>query len=477
MNSPQDSHPITRRRFIGTSLDAAAFMPAFKVSGAEPHSLLAPKAPMLPPKAKSIILIVTQGGMSQMDTFDPKPELDKHDGKKLTPEILPGIGEVKTFFGGKDGSPLMRSPYKFGKHGQCGMDVSELFPHIAARVDDMCFVRSLTCDSNSHTPALFQMNTGTIQQGFPSLGSWLLHGLGSENPDLPGFCVMVQKNALVNGGPANWGAGFLGATYQGTYLRSGTTPILHLEAPADFPPAAQQGSMELLRALNREHLRGREDDVNLSARLASYDLALRMQARMPEAVDLARENEETRKLYGLDDPDTEDTGRKCLLARRLVERGVRVVQVYSGSSQCGGAWDAHSGLKDGHRKCAKWIDRPISGLLQDLKRTGLLSQTLVLGLSEFGRMPISQGGTGRDHNPGAQTIWLAGAGIKPGTLAGATDPLGYRAVESPYHMRDLHATLLRLMGLDDMRLTFYFNGRNYRLTENGGQLIQQALAG
>ncbi len=476
MNFPQDSHPITRRRFIGTSLAAAAFMPAFKVSGAEPHSLLAPKAPMLPPKAKSIILIVTQGGMSQMDTFDPKPELDKNDGKKLTPDFLPGIGEVKTFFGGKDGSPLMRSPYKFGKHGQCGMDVSELFPHIAARVDDMCFVRSLTCDSNSHTPALFQMNTGTIQQGFPSLGSWLLHGLGSENPDLPGFCVMVQKNALVNGGPANWGAGFLGATYQGTYLRSGTTPILHLEAPADFPPPAQQGSMELLRALNREHLRGREDDANLSARMASYDLALRMQARMPEAVDLARESEETRTLYGLDDPDTEDTGRKCLLARRLVERGVRVVQVYSGSSQCGGAWDAHSGLKDGHRKCAKWIDRPISGLLQDLKRTGLLSQTLVVGLSEFGRMPISQGGTGRDHNPGAQTIWLAGAGIKPGTLVGATDPLGYRAVESPHHMRDLHATLLRLMGLDDMRLTFYFNGRNYRLTENGGQLIQQALA-
>jgi hypothetical protein len=475
MNSTQCTRPVTRRQFIGTTLAAAAFMPSFTASGAEPQALLAPKAPMLPPKAKSIILIVTQGGMSQMDTFDPKPELDKHDGKRLTPEILPGIGEVKTFFGGKDGSPLMRSPYKFAKHGQCGMDVSELFPRIAERVDDMCFVRSLTCDSNSHTPALFQMNTGTIQQGFPSLGAWLLYGLGSENPDLPGFCVMVQKNALVNGGPANWGAGFLGATYQGTYLRSGTTPILHLEAPADFPPAAQQGSMNFLRTLNHEHLRRRADDSNLSARLASYDLALRMQARMPEAVDLARESEETRKLYGLDDPDTEDTGRKCLLARRLVERGVRVVQIYSGSSQCGGAWDAHSGLKDGHRKCAKWIDRPVAGLLQDLKRSGLLSQTLVVGLSEFGRMPISQGGTGRDHNPGAQTIWLAGAGIKPGTTVGATDPLGYRAVESPYHMRDLHATILRLMGLDDFRLTFYFNGRNYRLTENGGQLIEQAL--
>ena len=468
---------ISRRRFIATTVAAGTLMPTFRVAaGAEPGRLLAPKTPMVPPKAKSIVLIVTQGGMSQMDTFDPKPELDRYDGKKLTPEILPGIGEVRTFFGGKDGSPLMRSPYKFARYGQCGMDVSELFPHIATRVDDLCFVRSLTCDSNSHTPALFQMNTGTIQQGFPSIGSWLLYGLGSENPDLPGFCVMVQKNSLVNGGPANWGAGFLGATFQGTYLRSGTTPILHLEAPEDFPPAAQRGSLEFLRTLNRTHLRGREDDSNLAARMASYDLALRMQARMPEAVDISRESEETRKLYGLDDPDTEDTGRKCLLARRLVERGVRVVQIYSGSSQCGGAWDAHSGLKDGHRKCAKWIDRPIAGLIHDLKRTGLLSQTLVVGLSEFGRMPISQGGTGRDHNPGAQTIWMAGAGIKPGTLVGGTDPLGYRAIESPYHMRDLHATILRLMGLDDMRLTFYFNGRNHRLTENGGELIREALA-
>src|SRR6478609_4408708 len=238
---------ISRRKFIGTSLAAAALMPSITWAGEEPHLLLSPKAPMLPPKAKSLILIVTQGGMSQMDTFDPKPELDRNDGKKLTPEILPGIGEVKTFFGGKDGSPLMRSPYKFTKRGECGMDVSELFPELGGCVDDMCFVRSLTCDSNSHTPALFQMNTGSVQQGFPSLGAWLLYGLGSENPDLPGFCVMVQKNALVNGGPANWGAGYLSATYQGTYLRSGTTPILHLDPPADFPRGAQEGSLEFLR--------------------------------------------------------------------------------------------------------------------------------------------------------------------------------------------------------------------------------------
>src|SRR4051812_37946764 len=465
---------VSRRAVLGGGL--AALAASWAARGDEPASLLRPKSPMLPPRATSLIVLVTQGGMSQMDTFDPKPALDRYHGKRLTPEILPGVGEVRTFFGGKDGSPLLRSPYKFAKRGQCGRDVSELFPHLGACVDDMCFVRSLTCDSNSHTPALFQMNTGSIQQGFPSLGAWLLYGLGSENRDLPGFCVMVQKDSLVNGGPANWGAGFLSATYQGTYLRSGTTPILHLSPPSDLPREAQRNSVDLLQQLNRAHLKGREDETSLAARMDAYDLALRMQDRMPEAVDVSKESEETRKLYGLDHADTEDTGRKCLLARRLVERGVRVVQIYSGSSQCGGAWDAHSGLDQGHRKCAKSIDRPFAGLLEDLKRTGLFDQTLVVGLSEFGRMPISQGGTGRDHNPGCQTMWLAGAGIKPGTVVGATDEVGYRAVEDVYHMHDLHATILHLMGLDDMRLTAYFNGRDMRLTDNGGQLIRQALA-
>jgi hypothetical protein len=468
------SFQISRRAALSAGLAAVAS--AWVARGDEPVSLLAPKVPMFAPKAKSLIVIVTQGGMSQMDTFDPKPALDRWNGKKLTPDLLPGIGEVRTFFGGKDGSPLLRSPYKFSKRGQCGMDVSELFPHLGGCVDDMCFVRSLTCDSNSHTPALFQMNTGSVQQGFPSLGAWLLYGLGSENADLPGFCVMVQKNSLVNGGPANWGAGYLSATYQGTYLRSGTSPILYLNAPEDFPPAAQQQSVDLLQQFNAAHLRGREEETALSARMAAYDLALRMQAKMPQAVDISSEADSTRQLYGLDYPETQDIGRKCLLARRLVERGVRMVQIYSGSSQCGGAWDAHSDLIHGHRKCARSIDRPIAGLLQDLKRTGLLSQTLVVGLSEFGRMPISQGGTGRDHNPGCQTMWLAGAGIRPGTRIGATDEIGLRAVESPYHMRDLHATILHLMGLNDHRLTYYFNGRNMRLTDNGGNLIREALA-
>jgi hypothetical protein len=467
---------MNRREFLQASVGGAVLGAGRAWADEDPSRALAPRPPMFPAKAKSLILLVTQGGMSQMDTFDPKPDLDKHHGKKLTPEIVKGIGEVKTFFGGKDGSPLMRSPYKFRKRGESGMPVSEILPNLGGCVDDLAFIRSLSCDSNSHTPALFQMNTGFIQQGYPSLGSWLLYGLGSENPDLPGFCVMVQENALVNGGPANWSAGFLSATYQGTYLRSGTTPILHLDPPADFPPDAQRRSLDLLKTLNEGHLKGREDESALPARIAAYDLALRMQAVMPGVADLSQESEETRKLYGLDQKDTLDTGRKCLLARRLVERGVRVVQIYSGSSQCGGAWDAHAGLDAGHRKCAGWIDRPFAGLLQDLKRTGLLSQTLVVGLSEFGRMPISQGGTGRDHNPACQTVWLAGAGIRTGTVVGATDEVGFRAVEAPFHMRDLHATILHLMGLDDMRLTYYFNGRNHRLTENGGRVINAALA-
>ncbi len=467
---------LSRRDFLQASAGGALLGTANAWADEDPSRLLAPRPPMFPAKAKSIIVLVTQGGMSQMDTFDPKPDLDRYHGKKLTPEIVKGIGEVRTFFGGKDGSPLLRSPYKFQRRGECGMPVSEILPQLGGCVDDMAFLRSITCDSNSHTPALFQMNTGFIQQGYPSLGSWLLYGLGSENPDLPGFCVMVQANALVNGGPANWSAGFLSATYQGTYLRSGMTPILHLDPPADFPADAQRKSLDLLRTLNGGHLKGREDEAALPARMASYDLALRMQATMPGVADLSLETEETRKLYGLDAKETEDTGRKCLLARRLVERGVRVVQIYSGSSQCGGAWDAHSGLDEGHRKCAGWIDRPFAGLLKDLKRSGLLSQTLVVGISEFGRMPISQGGSGRDHNPACQTVWMAGAGIKGGTVVGATDEVGYRAVESPFHMRDLHATILHLMGLDDHRLTFYFNGRNHRLTENGGQLIKAALA-
>lgn len=468
----------TRRDFLRAGAGAAALAAGAGAQEEARSALypLAPRPPMFPPKAKAVILLVHQGGLSQVDSFDPKPELARHHGKKLTGEIVKGADMVKTYFGG-DSAPLMKSPFAFRKHGQCGKEVSEIFPHLASCVDDVCFVHSLYNDINNHAPAMFQFNTGQIRQGYPSIGAWVTYGLGSENQDLPGYIVMTEKNSLTLGGPGNWGAGFLPAAYQGTLLRSGPTPILDLNPPPDLPAEAQRGSLELLRELNREHLERRGEDTNLEARVAAYELAFRMQAKTPEVVDLSREPRETLDLYGVTNKDTEDLGRKCLLARRLVERGVRFVQIYSGSYAGGAdAWDAHGNLAANHRKYALACDRPFAALLKDLKRTGLLSQTLVACASEFGRMPISQGNGGRDHNPGVQTCWLAGAGVRAGTSVGASDEVGYKAAVDACHFRDFHATILHLLGLDDMKLTYYFNGRHQRLTENGGRVIRKALA-
>ena len=471
----------SRREFLrtGAALGGLAMAPPLLAQEPwpikpNPANPLAPRLPMFAPKAKSVIFVLIHGGLSQMDSFDPKPELDRHHGKKLTGELLPGV-QVMTYNGG-NAAPLLRSPFKFRKHGQSGIEVSELFPGIADHVDELCFVRSIYGDFNNHCPALYQLNTGMGPQGYPSMGAWITYALGSDNSDLPGFIVMTECNAFPIGGPSNWGSGFLPAAYQGTMVRTGGTPILDLKPPADLAGEDQRASLDLLGRLNRDHLKERRGDTELEARMASYELAFRMQAKTPEVVDLSREPEETRKLYGLDVKETEDLGSKCLLARRLVERGVRFVQVYSGAYQCGTDWDAHGDVAGNHRDRARRADRPIAALLKDLKRTGLLSQTLVVFASEFGRMPISQGSNGRDHNPGVQTIWLAGPGVKGGTVIGASDPVGFKAAEEPHHVRDLHATMLHLLGLDDMRLTYYFNGRHQRLTENGGQLIRKALA-
>jgi hypothetical protein len=467
---------IDRRQFLKSGLLAAAAGTSL-LAQEERSTLhpLRPRAPMVPARAKAMIFLVHQGALSQMDSFDPKPELDRHHGKRLTGEILRGVGEVKTYFGG-DSAPLMRSPFRFRKYGERGMPVSELFPHLGTCVDDMTFLHSIWNDINNHAPAMFQLNTGQTNPGWPSIGAWVTYALGTENQDLPGFVVMTEKNSLTLGGPANWGSGFLPAAYQGTFLRSGDTPILDLTAPADLPPAAQRASLDLLGKMNADHRRDRPGDGELDARMAAYELAFRMQAKTPQAVDVSSEPQETRDLYGVGVKETDDLGRKCLLARRLVERGVRFVQIYSGSYKCGDAWDAHGGLAASHLKAAEACDRPFAALLQDLKRTGLLSQTVVVCASEFGRMPISQGGDGRDHNPGVQTAWMCGAGVKAGGSVGASDEIGYRAAEEPHHFRDLHATLLHLLGLSDMNLTYYFNGRHQRLTENGGQVIQGALA-
>lgn len=472
----------TRRDFLRTGAALTGMAAASRWAQADqdgairpdPMNPLAPRAPMFPAKAKSVIFIFIHGGLSQMDSFDPKPELDRHHGKKLTGEILPGV-KVMTY-GGGNGSPLMRSPYRFRNHGQCGMEVSEIFPFIAGHVDDLCFIRSIYGDFNNHAPANYQMNTGYGPQGYPSLGAWVTYALGSRNPDLPGYIVMTDCNAFPIGGPSNWGSGFLPAAFQGTMVRTGGTPILDLKPPADLPPEDQRASLALLRKLNDRHLQERKGDTNLQARMASYELAFRMQEKTPGVVDLSRESGKTREMYGLNEKYTRDLGSKCLMARRLIENGVRFVQVYSGSYQCGTDWDSHGNLKSNHRDRAYRTDRPVAALLADLKRTGLLSETLVVFASEFGRMPISQGSGGRDHNPGVQTMWLAGAGVKKGTVIGASDPIGFKAAEKPFHVRDLHATILQLLGLDDLKLTYYFNGRNQRLTNNGGTLIGEALA-
>jgi hypothetical protein len=436
---------------------------------------LAPRQPMFPGKAKSVIFLFMYGGPSQVDTFDPKPGLIKYNGKNMTTDIVKGLGEVKTF-GGDSHAPLMCSPYKFSKYGQSGIEVSEIFPHVGSCVDDITFIRSIYGDSNNHAPALFEMNTGSIQQGYPSVGSWVTYGLGTENQDLPAYVVMTDHRGGPIGGAPNWSSGFMPASFQGTIFRSSGTPILDLSPGADISPAEQRASLDLLGKLNTEHAHLNPGDSELEARIAAYELAYRMQAHAPEVVDISQESEETKQLYGLDNEDTEKFGRKCLLARRLVERGVRFVQLYSGGGHGDDTWDAHGDIVGNHGKHARNTDKPIAGLLNDLKRRGLLDSTLVVWAGEFGRMPISQGGKGRDHNPGVQTVWMAGGGVKGGNVVGSSDEVGYKAADSPYHIRDLHATILHCMGINHVSLTYLYNGRFQRLTGTAGELIDKALA-
>ncbi len=435
---------------------------------------LAPKAPHFKPRAKNVIFLFMYGGPSQVDTFDPKPELVKYHGKKLG-EALQGVGDLKTF-GGEGGAPLMQSPFHFRKYGQSGIEVSEIFPHVGEQVDDLCFIRSIYGESNNHAPALFQMNTGSILQGHPSVGSWVTYGLGSENQNLPAYVVMTDHRGGPIGGAPNWSSGFMPATYQGTVFRSTGAPILDLSPGEGVSPAAQRSSLDLLGTLNAEHALAHPGDSELEARIAAYELAYRMQMHAPEVVDFSKETAETKKLYGMDNPETEKFGRKCLQARRLIERGVRFVQVYSGGGHGDDTWDAHGDIVGNHGAHARSTDQPIAGLLMDLKRRGLLKDTLVVWAGEFGRLPISQGGRGRDHNPGVQTVWMAGGGVKGGTVIGESDEVGLKAARDPYHIRDFHATLLHALGLNDMALTYLYNGRYQRLTENGGTVIQSVFA-
>jgi len=371
--------------------------------------------------------------------------------------------------------PLMPSPFTFKKCGQSGIDVADLFPHLGRHVDEMAFLRSVYGRSNDHVQGTYEMQTGQINLGFPSVGSWVTYGLGSAASSLPAYVVMTDARGGPLGGPNDWGAGYIPAAYQGTLFRSTGDPIVDLKPPAGVTPDDQRARLDALAKLNELDMEKFPGNSELAARISSYELAYRMQGCAPGAVDVANESEATRKLYGLDDKVSEPFGRQCLMARRLVERGVRFVQIFAGGvgNQNTDTWDAHDDIKTNHTQHAAETDRPMAGLLTDLKARGLLDTTLVIMHSEFGRMPISQRGVGRDHNPGAQTVLLAGARIKGGQVIGSTDEFGYKAMEQPISYHDLHATLLHLLGLDHTKLTYRFNGRDMRLTDVYGTLIPQ----
>jgi hypothetical protein len=434
-------------------------------AGPAPANPLAAKPPHFKPRATSIIFLFMVGGPSHVDLFDPKPELTKHHGQPLPASFGKPVSQFT-----KGDTPLLASTRRFRKHGRSGLEVSDLLPHLAGCVDDIAVLRSCWCTSTVHAPAMYELHTGRTAMGFPSLGSWVTYGLGSVSDNLPAYCVMLQPEGTPEGGAPCWGAGFLPAVYQGTPLRKGPSPILNLKPPAGVSREQQRRTFDLLRRMDEADLD--PDDAELSARIASYELAFRMQRHAPEAVDLARETVATRSAYGLNDARTADFGTRCLLARRLVERGVRFVQLYSGGGPLIAQWDAHDDLNANHEKMCGHVDRPIAALLRDLKQRGLLESTLVVWASEFGRTPMSQGGRGRDHNPYGYTMWLAGGGVKGGQAIGATDEFGLRAVKDRISVNDFHATILHLLGLDHVRLTFLHSGRDERLTDVGGRVIE-----
>jgi hypothetical protein len=431
-----------------------------------------PKTPHFKPRAKSVISLFMSGGVSHVDTFDYKPELIKYHGKPLE-----GHGEVIVRQGNP--GPLMKSPYEFKQYGQSGKWVSDLFPHVGAISDELAYIHSAQGRSNDHTLSHFEWNTGTILAGYPSAGAWITYGLGTENQSLPAFVVIHDHRGGPFTGPAQWSAGFLPAAYQGTVFRAAGDPILDLHAPAGaMTPDQERDELDHLGWMNQNHVEKHPGISELTARITSYELAYRMQGCAPEAVDLSGESEETKKLYGLDDPITAPFGRQCILARRLVERGVRVVQLWNGAmvNQNVDTWDAHDNIVRNHGQHAPEVDKPIAGLILDLKRRGLLDETMVVFHSEFGRMPLSQHGVGRDHNPGAQTVIMAGAGIKGGQTIGASDEFGYKAEKQIITPHDLHASMLYLLGMDHKKLTYYYNGRQMRLTDVAGELIPQIVA-
>lgn len=456
---------MTRRDMLlrtGRGFGAVALSGLLEAAETNP---LAPKPPHAAAKAKSVIYLFMHGGVSHVDTFDPKPELTRNSGKPLSVELAKVI---KTSFIHDPTKAILRgTPWQFRPGGTCGTPVSDLYPRVRERMDDIAVLRGCFGDVFDHAPAIYLRNSGSQFPGRPCLGSWVVYGLGAENQNLPAFVVM--SDGSTKSGPPAYSAGFLPAVYQGTVFRGGDDPILYLRNPEGISSDTQRETLNLIGKLDHMHEAARPGDSTLEARIASYELAFRMQSSAPEAVDFAKESAATRALYGLDEPLTADFGRKCLLARRLVERGVRFVQIYSGTN-VGDDWDAaHTDLIGSHEKMAGKTDKPIAALLEDLKKRGLLDSTLVVWSGEFGRTPLSQGQNGRDHHPYGFSMWMAGAGIKGGQIMGATDEFGVQAVDMRLDAHDVNATLLRLMGLDHEKLTYFYQGRDQRLTDVHGQ--------
>lgn len=468
----------TRRDFLGRAGMGFGALAAGCLLGSEraglgggmrldPLNPLAARPPHHAARAKSVIFLFMEGGPSHIDLFDPKPALDRMAGQPM-PE---SFGRPITAMG-TAGNTLLPTRRTFKQHGQSGLWVSDWMPHIAEHADDIALLRSCHADGLNHVGSVCQMNTGDILAGRPSLGAWTTYGLGAANDNLPAFVVMSDGGDPL-GGPKNWSSGFLPASFQGTAFRSDGVPIFDLTPPATIGAEQQRAKLDLLGQLNQRFAAGKSDDTELAARLNSYELAFRMQAAAPEAVDLSAETEATRKIYGMDDPVTAKFGTLCLMSRRLVERGVRFVQLYCGS---GSAWDAHGDIEDNHSKRCRASDKPVAGLLRDLKARGLLDETLVIWGGEFGRTPFNEKGKGRDHNPWGFSMWFAGGGVKPGVTVGSTDEIGLKAIDNRAHVHDIHATILHQLGVNADHLKYSHNGRDEIPTILEARVIRDLLA-
>jgi hypothetical protein len=466
MRCRQFFQPLTRREMLARCANGfGAVALASLLADESRGQTSSTRQPHFPAKARSVIFLYMDGGPSQVDSFDPKPRLDREHGQPPRFRVEP------TQF--NNNGNVLRSPWRFRRYGQSGIPVSDLFPHIARHVDDLAVVRSMVSNFSEHTNANYFLHTGNGQQGRPSMGAWVTYGLGAGRANLPGF-VVLDSGQIPPGGLDCFGSGFLPATFQGSLFRGGAEPVADLRPPGGNP-RAQAGMVNLLRRLDQANLARTGPSDALESAIANYELASRMQTAVPELMDLTSETSATRALYGLGDPVTDVYGLRCLVARRLVERGVRFVEVLC-PPVGGDRWDQHSGLIQGHTANARATDKPIAGLLHDLKARGLLDSTLVIWGGEFGRTPVAQGGDGRDHNPYGFTMWLAGGGIKGGTIHGATDEYGYHVVDRRVEIHDLHATMLHLLGFDHTRLTFRFGGRDMRLTDVHGNVVAEILA-